>query len=348
MGILLSLEIRICLQGTNLPSVSVPNFFRLWDARYMTDSFLTLPAKMGAIRSVHFSPDGKYIVSGSWDNTIRVWEAEPGVVISESSKEYTNGVSLVFSPDGEHIVSGSWDHTIHVWNAEIEGVVSRPFKGHTSYVSSVMFSPDGKHIVSGSWDHTICVWDVKTGEVVSGPFKGHTNSVTSVAFSPDGKHIVSGSWDDTIRVWDVDTREVVSEPFESYANAANSVALLHNGKHIISGSNDNTIHVWNASDITTQLLHSHSSETKAIHHTQIETHKMNNHCTVPMLSYFADSSKLVDGWILGPNSELLFWVPPSLRVGLWWPRNTAVIAKVSTKLDFTLFCHGKSWTQCKR
>ena len=63
--------------------------------------------------------------------------------------------------------------------------------------------------------------------------------------------------------------------------------------------------------------------------------------------FFTDSSKLVDGWILGPKSELLFWVPPTLHTGLWRPGNTAVIGQPATKLDFGNFVHGEDWVRCK-
>jgi hypothetical protein len=58
-------------------------------------------------------------------------------------------------------------------------------------------------------------------------------------------------------------------------------------------------------------------------------------------------SEMLDGWILGPNAELLFWVPPSLRDGLWWPNNNYVIGQLTTKLDLARFVHGESWPQCK-
>jgi len=69
-----------------------------------------------------------------------------------------------------------------------------------------------------------------------------------------------------------------------------------------------------------------------------------NHSLLP----FTDGSSMQDGWILGPNSELLFWVPPILRDGLFWPRNKLVLgAIITTKLDFTCFVHGEQWINCK-
>jgi WD40 repeat protein len=155
------------------------------------------------VAAVAFSPDGNRIVSGSFDNSIRVWDAETGEVVAGPFIDQSGSVtSVAFSPDGKRIVSGSYGKTILVWDAGTGEVVVGPFKGHSRVVWSVAFSPDGNWIVSGSGDSTIRVWNAETGEVVAGPFDGHGSSINSVAFSPDGKRVVSGSEDTTIRVWD--------------------------------------------------------------------------------------------------------------------------------------------------
>ena len=82
------------------------------------------------VTSVSFSPDGKRIVSGSHDMTIRVWDVQTGDMVSGPFEGHTYSViSVSFLPDGKHIVSGSYDKTICVWDAQTEGVVSRPFEG---------------------------------------------------------------------------------------------------------------------------------------------------------------------------------------------------------------------------
>ncbi|KAF7367054.1 hypothetical protein MSAN_00964600 [Mycena sanguinolenta] len=208
---------------------------------------LLLTGHDAGVRCVSFSRDGAYIVSGSDDNAIRVWDTRTGEPFIAPIEGHTDSVCCVaFSPDGTHIASGSYDNTIRVWNAKTGKAAIEPIEGHTDWVRSVAFSPDGTHIASGSDDNTIRVWDAKTGKAAIEPIEGHTSYVRSVAFSPDGTHIASGSADMTIRVWDAKTGKAVIEPIQRHTNQIYSVAFSPDGTHIASGSADMTIRVWDA------------------------------------------------------------------------------------------------------
>ncbi|KAJ6592977.1 WD40-repeat-containing domain protein, partial [Mycena capillaripes] len=122
------------------------------------------------VRSVAFSPDGKRIVSGSHDSTVRIWDAETGAALREPLEGHTDWVgSVAFSPDGKRIVSGSDDKTVCIWDAETGAALREPLEGHTDWVGSVAFSPDGKRIVSGSDDKTVRIWDAETGAALREP-----------------------------------------------------------------------------------------------------------------------------------------------------------------------------------
>ncbi|KAG5733032.1 hypothetical protein E4T56_gene3575 [Termitomyces sp. T112] len=202
------------------------------------------------VMSVAFSPDGIHIVSGSWDNTIYVWDSSTGAELLHLTGHTSDVNSVAYSPDGIHIVSGSMDNTIYVWDSST-GAELLHLIGHTECVNSVAFSPDGTHIASGSWDKTICVWDSSTGAEIL-QLSGHTGGVNSVAFSPDGTHIVSGSMDNTICVWDSSTGAELLQ-LTGHTGGVNSVAFSPDGTHIVSGSMDNTICVWDSSTGTKQL-----------------------------------------------------------------------------------------------
>ncbi|KAJ3733215.1 hypothetical protein DFJ43DRAFT_242886, partial [Lentinula guzmanii] len=160
------------------------------------DQQVILKGHADDISAVVFSPDGKRIVSGSVDKSIRIWNADTGEAIGDPLQGHLGGVtSVAFSPDGKRIVSGSADKSINIWNADTGEAIGDPLKGHSGGVTSVAFSPDSKRIVSGSKDCSIRIWNADTGEAIGDPLQGHPGGVTSIAFSPDGKRIVSGSGD---------------------------------------------------------------------------------------------------------------------------------------------------------
>ena len=197
--------------------------------------------------SATFSPDGRYIVSASHDNTIRIWDAKTGQQVGSPLVGHQFGVnSANFSPDGRYIVSASWDGTVRLWDAKTGQQVGNPSVGHTKCVHSAAFSPDGRYIVSASEDSTVRIWDAKTVQQVGSPLVGHTNIVRSAAFSPDGRYIVSASEDSTIRIWDAKTGQQVGSPLVGHTKRVNSAAFSPDGRYIVSGSLDGTVRIWDA------------------------------------------------------------------------------------------------------
>ncbi|KIK24088.1 hypothetical protein PISMIDRAFT_646831, partial [Pisolithus microcarpus 441] len=227
---------------TRLSMMLMPKFSSLpgitGGPQYWSAMLLALEGHTASVYSVAFSPDGKRIVSGSADRTVRVWDAERGFQIGSHLEGHTDWVlSVGFSPDGKRIVSGSWDKTVRVWNTERGFWIGNHFEGHTGEVLSVAFSPDGKKIVSGSADNTVRIWDAERGVQIGNHLEGHTCSVESVAFSPDGKKIVSGSWDKTVRIWDPERGIQIGSYLEGHIALISSVAWSPDGKRIATASN---------------------------------------------------------------------------------------------------------------
>ncbi|KLO13563.1 hypothetical protein SCHPADRAFT_852271 [Schizopora paradoxa] len=116
---------------------------------------LSISNALSSVCAVAYSPDGRYIVSGSWDNTVRVWDAQTGAQKGEPLTGHPSTVtSVAYSPDG----------TIRVWDAQTGAQKGEPLTGHTARVSSAAYSPDGNYIVSGSYDNTVRVQETQESQ----------------------------------------------------------------------------------------------------------------------------------------------------------------------------------------
>ena len=111
------------------------------------------------VRSVAVTPDGRYVVSGSDDKTVRVWDWQSGKEVRRLTGHERGVMSVAVTPDGRYVVSGSHDGTVRVWDWQ-SGKEVRRLTGHQGVVYSVAVTPDGRYVVSGSKDTTVRVWSL--------------------------------------------------------------------------------------------------------------------------------------------------------------------------------------------
>jgi len=201
----------------------------------------TLEGHTSSVSAVAVTLDGKHAISGSDDNTLRVWDIESGeeIQILEGHTGWVKAVAVTL--DGKHVISGSFDNTLRMWDI-VSGEEIQTLRGHTDSVEAIAVTLDGKHAISGSDDNTLKVWDIKSGEEIQ-TLEGHTKWVEAVAVTPDNKYVISGSDDKTLRVWDIESGEEI-QTLEGHTNWVTAVAVTPDGKHATSGSRDNTIRVW--------------------------------------------------------------------------------------------------------
>ncbi|XP_039203929.1 F-box/WD repeat-containing protein 7-like [Crotalus tigris] len=178
---------------------------------------------------------GNRIVSGSDDNTLKVWSAITGECV-QTLVGHTGGVWSSQMRDNI-IISGSTDRTLKVWNADT-GECVHTLYGHTSTVRCMHLHDT--RVVSGSRDATLRLWDIETGQCLH-VLMGHVAAVRCVQYN--GHKVVSGAYDYTVKVWDPET-ESCTHTLQGHTNRVYS--LQFDGTHIVSGSLDTSIRVWDA------------------------------------------------------------------------------------------------------
>lgn len=189
------------------------------------------------VYSVAVSPDGTQVASGGPEMAVSVWDLATSRLIQRLPKE--DGVYVVsFSPDGKYLAAGG-EQAITIWETATGSQMAR-LKVNTGHVFALSYSLDGRWLVSGDLKHAR-VWDLATGQEIA-RFK-HNQPVNSVAFNPAGTSVISGSDDFTARVWEVATESETARI--EHAGEVTSVAFSPDGKFVISGSRDNTARIWN-------------------------------------------------------------------------------------------------------
>lgn len=238
------------------------------------------------INALDYSPDGKTIISGSFDSTVRVWNAQTGVelkalkeVAVKKSNIYKQGIlepsssfegeihSLVYSPNGLVIATGSSDYDIRLWDSQTYAALNT-LSGHKGLVTALAYSPDGRTIVSASNDKTIIIWNADTGEIIH-TVDGYSEIVTTLSYSQDGKTIASASGgtiasDGQIRILDA-TNGALLTILSGHSKGINSITYSPDSKVIISGSDDETLRWWDVKiDRTEHCLQGHTDKILAV------------------------------------------------------------------------------------
>ena len=190
-----------------------------------------------------FSPDGSRVVTASYDNTARLWDAKTGVALATLSGHTDRVNSAVFSPDGSRVVTASADNTARLWDART-GAALATLSGHTAAVMSAMFSPDGSRVATASRDKTARLWDARTGAALA-TLSGHTDQVISAVFSPDGSRVVTASADNNARLWDATTGAALVT-LSGHTAAVISAMFSPDGSRVVTASLDNTARLWDA------------------------------------------------------------------------------------------------------
>lgn len=242
---------RIALQG--LPHPGSGWLTPGWDTKEMRglEAKLAGAAQGSPLKSVlrghqeivvdaQFSPDGKKVVTASWDDSARVWNAETGQEIAVLQGHEADVNSARFSPDGSLIVTASDDGSARVCDTETGRLIHK-LEGHEAELYQAEFDESGKRVVTASSDKTARVWDLSTGNAVV--LKGHNGDLSMASFIPGGTMVVTASNDGSAGIWDARTGELIASCH--HAKSVWTARPSAGGERIITASEDRSVSIWN-------------------------------------------------------------------------------------------------------
>ncbi|XP_058457051.1 superkiller complex protein 8, partial [Malaya genurostris] len=192
--------------------------------------------------TVAFSPCDTYIISGSHEGKISLYNVETGKpeqVLDPQNGKFT--LSIAYSPDGKYIASGAIDGIINIFDVAA-GKVVQTLEGHAMSVRSLCFSPDSQMLLTASDDGHMKLYDVAHSDVV-GTLSGHSSWVLAVSFSGDGRSFASSSSDKTVKIWNVAERQCL-HTFKDHQDQVWDVKYSPDSSKVVSVSEDKSVNLY--------------------------------------------------------------------------------------------------------
>jgi WD40 repeat protein/tRNA A-37 threonylcarbamoyl transferase component Bud32 len=200
----------------------------------------------GYVRAAAFSPDGQFVLTGSFDRTARLWQTNTGKLLAtwpHPDRVY----AVAFSPDGKTAATGSRDGTVRLWDPATGQPLPREPMRHRDEVTTVAFSPDGQTLLTGSRDKTGGLWEVATGKRIGQPLE-HQGEVVAAAFGPDGESVVTAGQGVAPRVWNRRGTGPYREPPWGHSDDwVLALAFSPDRKTVLTGTGTGIAQLWEVS-----------------------------------------------------------------------------------------------------
>ncbi|CAB9513612.1 WD-40 repeat protein [Seminavis robusta] len=296
--------------------------------------------------------NGKRALTGSYDNTLKVWNLSTGKLLRTLAghTEWVSCCAVLGGDSSKRALSGSHDRSLRVWDL-VTGKQLKKFQGHNTGVLCCASFLNGKRAISGGSDNHLRLWNIATGKQLM-VLEGHTGWIRCCAVTEDSKRALSGADDKTLRLWDLasgaqlrkleghngpswccaffedGTRAISGHDFKAMMwdletgleqmtltgqRNVECCALFPDGKRALTGSLDKTLIVWDLTEGADILT--------------IDQHTEAVRCC----AIFHDGNRFISG---SDDKTLKMWdMPDRVLPNFWLDRMTSSFGSVGTNWD---------------
>jgi WD40 repeat protein len=249
--------------GYWLATSSVDSTTRLWnlyadysgDTAAIEDIAFVLRGHNDQVWASAFSPDSRWLFTGSRDGTVRAWDLNSPDPIADTGHHILRGNEgaieiLAVSPDGRWLVTGSDDTTAQIWGVNTPESPTAPIvlRGHRSVVRGALVDAAHQRLITYSGDGTLRIWDAGARDPGANSIElpGHEQAIYSAALSPDGRWVATASQDNTSHLWDLQPPAGVLTytVLPGHTSALRAVVFTPDNRRLITAGRDGTARVW--------------------------------------------------------------------------------------------------------
>jgi serine/threonine protein kinase len=243
-----------------------------------------LAGPTGVVKSLHFSAEGRSVVTAGSDATLRIWDANSGALLRKIT--LPEGAATALATDEKRALTGHADGTLALWDLE-KGERLVQFRRNAEPLVAVAFAPDADNFIAAGRDDTLTVWSRKTpaapllsapanGTTIAGlvrvsardaiayagpdktirllnseglsavrSYRGHLAAITALDSPDDGRALASASADGQIRVWSTASTRLIKS-FQAHAGAVTALSYAPSGEALASIGADGMLKIWDA------------------------------------------------------------------------------------------------------